>query len=103
MKSETRRKATKQISTEILLLYCWIYMVYVSHRRPEAVFLCVYTSTTAVTVIFFEAAENNLFSAALGLFLAVSSRQKKLAENNSLFSTIDSQVAENKLFSAPEF
>jgi hypothetical protein len=32
------------------------------------------------------AAENKLFSAALGLFSAVPGRQKKLAENKAIFS-----------------
>jgi hypothetical protein len=33
-----------------------------------------------------EAAENKLFSAALGLFLVASGRQKKISENKDLFS-----------------
>jgi hypothetical protein len=44
------------------------------------------------------AAENKLFSAALGLFLAVSGRQKKLAENKAIFSAARVQPSKITLY-----
>jgi hypothetical protein len=55
------------------------YKGYSHFRRPEI------AENKAV------AAENKLFSAALGLFSAVSDRQKKIAENKAIFSAASVQ------------
>jgi hypothetical protein len=47
------------------------------------------------------AAENSLFLAALGLFSAVSGRQKKSVENKPLFSAADTWLPKTSYFRRP--
>jgi hypothetical protein len=48
-----------------------------------------------------EAAENKLFSAALGLFSVVPGRQKKIAENKAIFSAATGQPPKIAYFRRP--